>query len=443
MGSKCANAMTSGPRRQYDHRIRHAVVATRNVRLFPDLEIPVSTARTWLARGCPRVVAANDDPNDTAALRAEIAVLRAKAEMYLAISSVLLVVIRMFGLSLEGTRLPEGSDKAKLVRTIKTASQYASLRRILSLIGLSTSRYHAWKRRRLVCELDDQPSCPRSQPTQLTASEVQMVKEHVLNPELRHMTVKALSLHAQRLGTVFASDSTWRRLIRSRGWKRPRVRVHPAKPKTGVRATRPNEWWHIDLTVIRLTSGAKVYLHAVIDNFSRKILAWELAERVAGKTTTTVLETAAKFLDATEVSLMADSGAENVNETVDGYLEGTGIKRVLAQVEVTESNSMIEAFCGSLRHQWLYLHNLDSVEVLRPLVDFYVEQHNTVMPHAAFDGQTPDEMFHAHSESRTDLPEKRRQARARRIEINRSRSCGACSGSGLSRDPKGVATEAA
>jgi transposase InsO family protein len=435
--------MTRGRRRQYDHRIRQAVVATRNVRLFPDLEIPVSTARTWLTRGCPRVVAANDDPSDAVALRAEIAVLRAKAEMYLAISSVLLVIIRMFGLSLDATRLPEGTDKAKLVRAIKMASQHAPLRRILSLIGLSPSRYHAWKRRKLVCELDDQPSCPRSQPTQLTAAEVQAIKGHVLNPEFRHMTVRALSLHAQRLGEVFASESTWRRLIHSRGWKRPRVRVYLAKPKTGVRATRPNEWWHIDLTVVRLTNGAKVYLHAVIDNFSRKILGWELAESVAGKTTTTVLETAAKYLGTTEVSLMADSGAENVNEEVDGYLEGSVLKRVLAQVEVSESNSMIEAFWRSLRHQWLYLHDLDCVEALRPLVDFYVTQHNTVMPHAAFDGQTPDEMFHGISEVAPNLSERRRTARRKRIEINRSRSCGACADDDFLSDSKGVANEAA
>ena len=124
---------------------------------------------------------------------------------------------------------------------------------------------------------------------QLTANEVQLIKGHVLNPKLRHMTVRALSLYAQRLGKVFVSGSTWRRLIRTRAWRRPRLRVYPAKPKTGVRATRPNEWWHIDLTVIRLTSGATVYLHAVIDNFSRKIFAWEIADRVAGKTTAAVL----------------------------------------------------------------------------------------------------------------------------------------------------------
>ena len=48
--------------------------------------------------------------------------------------------------------------------------------------------------------------------------------------------------------------------------------MHPAKPKVGVRTTRPDEMWHIDTTVIRLLDGTRAYLHAVIDNFSRQIL---------------------------------------------------------------------------------------------------------------------------------------------------------------------------
>jgi transposase InsO family protein len=52
------------------------------------------------------------------------------------------------------------------------------------------------------------------------------------------------------------------------------TRTHPTKPRVGVRAIKPNEIWHVDTTLIRLVGGAKVYLHAVIDNYSRRILAW-------------------------------------------------------------------------------------------------------------------------------------------------------------------------
>ncbi len=142
--------MQTTARRQYDHRIRAAVVATGNPHLFPTLQIPQGTARTWIRRGSRRVVAAaNDTLDDVPGLHAEVAVLRAKAERYLATASVLLVVIRMFGLRFDGTRVPDGPEKAKLLRAIGMASGYAPLSRVLKLLGLSPSRYHAWKRRGL------------------------------------------------------------------------------------------------------------------------------------------------------------------------------------------------------------------------------------------------------------------------------------------------------
>ena len=47
----------------------------------------------------------------------------------------------------------------------------------------------------------------------------------------------------------------------------------------------------------------------------------------------------------------------------------------------------------SLKHHWLFLHPLDSVTTVRQLVAFYVGEYNRVLPHFAFRGQTPDEMY--------------------------------------------------
>ena len=65
--------------------------------------------------------------------------------------------------------------------------------------------------------------------------------------------------------------------------------MYPAKPKVGLRAYAPNELWHVDVTIIRLLDGTKAYLHAVIDNFSRRILAWTLEERLAAGGTCRIL----------------------------------------------------------------------------------------------------------------------------------------------------------
>jgi hypothetical protein len=88
---------------------------------------------------------------------------------------------------------------------------------------------------------------------------------------------------------------------------------------------------------------------------------------------------------------------------------------------------MIEAWWRSLKHQSLFLHALDSVATLRRLVAFYVEEHNTVLPHSAFRGQTPDEMDFGKGDTvPADLTARAAAARQARIETNRSAACGRC-----------------
>ena len=107
---------------------------------------------------------------------------------------------------------------------------------------LSPARYHAWKRAEKRCDLDDRSSCPRSHPTQLTPADVSTIKEMVTASEYRHMPLRTLAVYAKRIGKVFASATTWAKLVRQRGWRRPRRRVYPEKPTTGIRATYPNEY---------------------------------------------------------------------------------------------------------------------------------------------------------------------------------------------------------
>lgn len=107
---------------------------------------------------------------------------------------------------------------------------------------------------------------------------------------------------------------------------------------------------------------------------------------------------------------------------------GSGqLRRVLAQVDVTFSNSLIEAWWRSLKHQWLYLHRLDSIATVRHLVAFYVRQHNEVMPHWAFNGLTPDEVYFEKTAGVVESLEAGRVvARAERLKTNRAVSCPSC-----------------
>ena len=205
--------------------------------------------------------------------------------------------------------------------------------------------------------------------------------------------------------------------------------MHPAKPKVGLRTTRPNEVWHIDTTVIRLLDGSRAYLHAVIDNYSRRILAWHVADAFAPANSVAVFLAASQGATPSERAplLLSDAGVESVNAQIDALLGTGGLRRLLAMTELKFSNSMIEAWWRSLKHHWLFLHALDSVATVRRLVAFYVAEHNRVLPHAAFHGQTPDEMYFGTGEGiPAELATRADAARRARLQANRSVSCDAC-----------------
>ncbi|HJX63163.1 MAG TPA: DDE-type integrase/transposase/recombinase, partial [Polyangia bacterium] len=379
---------TSRMRCAYDHRLRDQVVKCGTRCLPKHVAIPRSTVSTWRRRGSRSVVTIEPMEQDRQQLVDTIAKIEQQKRILAAAVRVLLALLRASGFSLAGERLPEGAAKAGILRAIASAKPFLPLVVILRITRLEPGRYHRWNRAATaVCGSDDRFSCPRTSPSQLTPAEVVGIKEMVLAPEHRHMPLGTLARYAQRIGKVFASASTWAKLVRKHGWRRPRQRLHPPKPTVGVRASQPNEIWHIDTTLIKLLDGTKVYLHAVLGNYSRKIFAWTVAERFDPSSTCQVLLAAGKHLvTAGRPLLYADSGVENVNGAVDSILLTACLDRILAQVEVAFSNSLIEAYWRSLKHQWLFLNTLDSVARVRAMVEFYVNEHNKKMPHPAFSG---------------------------------------------------------
>ena len=197
----------------------------------------------------------------------------------------------------------------------------------------------------------------------------------------------------------------------------------------GVRAIKPDGMWHVDTTVIRLLDGRRVYLRAVIDNFSRRILSWWLGASPEPTATAALLNEAAdgRTAAASQQSVMVDGGVENFNGGRGQAGERWGFEENLAQTDIAASNSVIEAFFCIAKHGWLFLNDLDTLSTVRRLVEFYVTEHNSKLPHSALHGRTPDEVYLGRGTEVPDrLAQARATARAERYEANRARRCNAC-----------------
>jgi hypothetical protein len=414
--------------RIYDHRLVHLVQETRDPTIATRLGVPRSTVAGWLRRAPRSVTTTAEGEASLTELRVRIARLEKRCRRLVAVLRILFALLRILEPDLSLLRVP-APDKARLLRAIERTRSVLGLRRVLAVLGLSAARLQAWRAAATVCQLADQSSCPNSSPQRLTPAEASKIGEMVTAADYRHVPTSRLAVLAQRMGAVFASPTTWLRLVVQRGWRRPRLRVHPEQPRVGIRASRPNEIWHIDTTLIRLLDHSRVYLHAIIDNFSRHILAWRLLDRFEPANAVAVLVEAGQAVHSTASppTLLADAGVENRNDSVDALIESGLLKRVLAQTEIRFSNSMIEAWWRCLKHQWLFLHPLDSMAKVRSLVEFYVAEHNSRLPHSAFRGQTPDEMYFGTGSAVPDqLAAARRAARHARLAANRARQCAVC-----------------
>ena len=207
--------MSSATRTQrtYDHRLRDLIRSTGDIHQATRHGIPRSTARGWLTSSRSDVVTIDGVDRDIVKLQKDLLALRRLLERLIALLRLVILLWKFSGFSLTNLRIPDRARKLRLLRAIDRSHSALPLRSILRVLRLSRSRFHAWKQEE-ECGLDDLPSCPRSSPQQLTAAECKTIEEMVTSDASRHVPTGTLARLAQRLGKVFASSTTWYRLVR-------------------------------------------------------------------------------------------------------------------------------------------------------------------------------------------------------------------------------------
>ena len=422
------SAVPAPPRNVYDHLIRDVVTATGDRSVVRDVRIPPSTARTWKRRGMPPVVSSRALHAQTLDALRESARLRRKLAILSAVVRLLLALLRANHVRLDPKSLLSGADKTLILHAVARARRVMPLSHVLRVLRMPPNTFHTWRNREQRCALDDIPSCPRSQPGRITAQERFTLITLATGHAFAHMSTRALALFAQRQDLLHLAPGTWHKLVRKLDLRRPRTRIHPRAPTEGLRAQWPGQILHVDVTVIRLLDGSRAYIQAVPDNFSRMIVAYAVTPRFDGALTAQLLRQARSVSSSRACGVvLSDDGREDHGTAVTAALSDTDLTHWLAQQHVTFSNSMIEALWRSMKHNFLCMQRLATFAALERFVAFHVEQHNTVMPHAAFHGQTPQEVFEGVGTGlRGELADERRRARELRIERTRRTSCERC-----------------
>lgn len=155
----------------------------------------------------------------------------------------------------------------------------------------------------------------------------------------------------------------------------------------------PNQVWSIDITYIKL-HRAHMYLTAIIDWYSRKIVGWNLSDALD---TAYVIQTVTAAIQENGLPCIinSDQGCQFTSSPYKRFLSENHIIQSMDGKSRWADNIMIERWFRSLKTEEIYLNEYASPKALRSAIRQYIETYNAKRPHEALEYATPSEVFSA------------------------------------------------
>lgn len=156
--------------------------------------------------------------------------------------------------------------------------------------------------------------------------------------------------------------------------------------------TRPNQVWATDITYIPMARGF-VYLAAVVDWFSRKVLAWRLSITLDAAFCIEAVEEAIARYGKPEI-FNTDQGSQFTGIAFTGLLMKNEIKISMDGKGAWRDNVVVERLWRTIKYEEVYLRAYASVPEARASIGRYIDGfYNARRPHSSLDRQTPDEAY--------------------------------------------------
>ena len=155
--------------------------------------------------------------------------------------------------------------------------------------------------------------------------------------------------------------------------------------------SRPNQVWATDITYIPMAKGF-VYLTAVVDWFTRRVLSWRLSITMEAAFCVEAVEEAIAKHGKPEI-FNTDQGSQFTGHEFTSMLTGHGIKISMDGKGAWRDNVFVERLWRSVKYEEVYLHAYASVPEARAGLGRYLSFYNSKRPHSSLDGRTPDKAY--------------------------------------------------
>jgi putative transposase len=170
----------------------------------------------------------------------------------------------------------------------------------------------------------------------------------------------------------------------------PGHRIYPYLLRN-LAVVQPNQVWAMDITYIPMARGF-VYLAAVVDWFSRRVLAWKLSITMETNFCIEALEEALSMNEKPEM-FNTDQGSQFTSEAFTERLKKEGISISMDGKGRWRDNVFVERIWKSIKYEEVYLHAYESVQQARESIGRYLEFYNSVRPHSSLGAFTPDQVY--------------------------------------------------
>ena len=299
---------------------------------------------------------------------------------------------------------------------------------VCKFLQITPHQFNIWKHNRSYkCALSVIGYCSKRFPHQISQKELNTLKSLMSRKRFQSWSIASIWGYAVRKNHISMSRTSWYRYCVRLGVTAKRKTRRKQCKRGSVKASRPNEIWHADVTEFTTSDNVKFYVHSVLDNFSRKIIAYTVSRDKTDKTRLISLKEAiiiqfGKVLSPTDLDLIVDGGSENNNFRIRNFIRHcqVTIHKKIALKDVVFSNSIIEGHFKILKK---FLRNYGDIHSneFHKVIDFFTKDYDSVRPHYQHQIYTPNEV-HFNPELANSKPLLER-INKERLKNNRNSCC--------------------